>query len=437
LTGSKKYDKASQANWQIGVLIEHWIEAVEEFFKRLDQDWTELLSVFKLTETTITALQMGVSDSHNRGRSVVIMTFANDQRLVYKPRSIEAEAQFTRLLKQLETIGLPHLSKPLITLVCDGYGWVNYIDRQDCTTQEEVAHYFERLGGLLALLYSLGTSDIHHENLIAQGAYPVLVDLETFLHPIPKTVGSQYDESWERFNSVQRVGLLPNNYVSHNETFVDISVLGSQVLTVESRFGAWRNINCDNMHLGDATSVEIKRYSLPSLNGQICSTQAYTTELIAGFRTTYNALLAAVPLILSQPDLLAPQDCPIRFVLRDTAVYTDLLDYSLHPQLMTSGIDRSIELERLYRSLVDDRRSDLQSVVQTEKNSLEHFDIPYFWCTADGTDLKAGDTIVAANFFAKSGLQVTRDLIARLSQADLEHQVAILGASLEFFYTLG
>ena len=43
--------------------------------------------------------------------------------------------------------------------------------------------FYRRQGVLLALLYLLGMTDIHHENLIACADQPVLVDVETLLHP--------------------------------------------------------------------------------------------------------------------------------------------------------------------------------------------------------------------------------------------------------------
>ena len=40
--------------------------------------------------------------------------------------------------------------------------------------------FYERQGGYLALLYMLQATDFHHENLIAAGEHPVLLDLGHF-----------------------------------------------------------------------------------------------------------------------------------------------------------------------------------------------------------------------------------------------------------------
>ena len=78
--------------------------------------------------------------------------------------------------------------------------------------------YYQRLGEQLFLAYLLGTNDIHFENLIACGAYPVMIDLEALVHnsrgrseeSIRDTVQSHL---WE---SVLATGILPS-YTWNNE----------------------------------------------------------------------------------------------------------------------------------------------------------------------------------------------------------------------------
>ena len=41
--------------------------------------------------------------------------------------------------------------------------------------------FYIRFGEILALSYILNATDLHMENLIAYGEYPVIIDLETFI----------------------------------------------------------------------------------------------------------------------------------------------------------------------------------------------------------------------------------------------------------------
>ena len=54
-----------------------------------------------------------------------------------------------------------------------------YIEQKPCVREEEIKRYFYRLGIQLFICYLSGTSDLHRENIIADGEYPELIDLET------------------------------------------------------------------------------------------------------------------------------------------------------------------------------------------------------------------------------------------------------------------
>ena len=46
--------------------------------------------------------------------------------------------------------------------------------------RSEVEHYYFRMGIHLFLGYALGATDLHGENIIAHGEYPVIIDMETY-----------------------------------------------------------------------------------------------------------------------------------------------------------------------------------------------------------------------------------------------------------------
>ncbi|CAM5724428.1 hypothetical protein SANTM175S_04328 [Streptomyces antimycoticus] len=52
-----------------------------------------------------------------------------------------------------------------------------------CAAAPDAAGFYWRTGALLALVHALRGTDFHHENIIAAGEHPVLVDLEALLHP--------------------------------------------------------------------------------------------------------------------------------------------------------------------------------------------------------------------------------------------------------------
>jgi lantibiotic modifying enzyme len=60
---------------------------------------------------------------------------------------------------------------------------MEYVEQVPCANLQEVQHYYQRSGMLLGLLYVLGGTDMHHENLVACGEHPVLIDLEASASP--------------------------------------------------------------------------------------------------------------------------------------------------------------------------------------------------------------------------------------------------------------
>ena len=63
------------------------------------------------------------------------------------------------------------------------YGWCEYVTAKPCQNVKALKRFYKRAGSLLAILHILSGSDIHRENLIAHGEYPVIVDFECLLQP--------------------------------------------------------------------------------------------------------------------------------------------------------------------------------------------------------------------------------------------------------------
>ena len=103
-------------------------------------------------------------------------------------------------------------------LVREGYGWTEFIEHTKCTRAQDFAQFFRRAGGWLALFHVFASVDMHQENMLAAGAYPVPIDLEMILQSEdPRVYGDLTDDTGRAYasamqtvvNSVLTVGLLP------------------------------------------------------------------------------------------------------------------------------------------------------------------------------------------------------------------------------------
>lgn len=165
------------------LLVEQWIEVCAEFFQRLAADRDRIIQHFQWSQSPglVVDLNARCSDPHHHGRTVFLLSFAGGQKLVYKPRSMEIDQAFFLCLVWFNAHGLSLDLKCAQILSRGTYGWMEYVEHLPCTSREEVQSDYQRAGQLICLLYMLGSIDIHNENLIVNGAYPYLIDLETIL----------------------------------------------------------------------------------------------------------------------------------------------------------------------------------------------------------------------------------------------------------------
>ncbi|WP_375511635.1 DUF4135 domain-containing protein [uncultured Nostoc sp.] len=69
----------------------------------------------------------------------------------------------------------------------------------------------------------------------------------------------------------------------------------------------------------------------------------------------------------------------VRFVFRPTQVYGNLLKQTLQPKFLQNGVDRSIALDVLRRSLLKSEiKPESWAIIAAEQQALAQLDIPLF-----------------------------------------------------------
>lgn len=132
------------------------------------------------------------------------------EQLLYKPHSLRNEEVFSELLQWLsKRIGITQ--KQYSVLSRETYGWSKIVEYKECKSKEEVKRFYQRFGVQLFLAYILDTRDLHCENLIASGEYPVLIDLESLVFHTKEKKDSriQTQIAGRLQESVLCTGLLP------------------------------------------------------------------------------------------------------------------------------------------------------------------------------------------------------------------------------------
>ena len=157
-----------------------------------------------------------LSDPHNGGHAVQIVSFEDGSRVVYKPKDLRLDVAWSALIERLNRAEPPVDLKAVRAISRDGYGWTEFIDHTGCADQEGCKRFFRRAGAWLALFHCFAANDMHQENMIAAGDHPVPIDLETILQATTEEHKEQdpddqaFDAAIETIaNSVMMVGLLP------------------------------------------------------------------------------------------------------------------------------------------------------------------------------------------------------------------------------------
>ncbi|HEX3789698.1 MAG TPA: type 2 lanthipeptide synthetase LanM family protein [Pseudonocardiaceae bacterium] len=406
-----------------------------EFLTRLTADWPAIRARFgpATDPGVLTALQANVSDRHRGGRAVLIAHFTSGWKLVHKPKSLAVDEHYRQLIDWLNArvtgLGL----RGLRVLDRGEYGWTEFCAHAPCDTPEQVALFYRRLGGQLALMYTLGGTDLHNENLIAAGADPLVVDLESLFQPdLPTSADAWSSDVTERMSldSVRRVGLLPQRTWGHDAApGIDMSGLGYQEEQLSPRASQyWDGVGTDRMRLRRKRMRTSGGHNRPSLRGAEVTVLDHAEDFVGGFRDAYLGVRD------HRAELLTP-DGPlawfagdeVRTLLRPTHIYSLLLRESFHPDLLRDGLDRDRFFDKLWVSVHDFPY--LDRVVGAERADLWNGDIPMFVTRPGSRDIWTSRGEPVPEFVERSGLDLAHARIARLSENDLEWQTWIIRGS--------
>ncbi|MEM1204939.1 MAG: type 2 lanthipeptide synthetase LanM family protein, partial [Acidobacteriota bacterium] len=309
------------------------------------------------------------------------------------------------------------------------HGWMEFVEAAPCAEGEQIPRFYRRLGAHLALLHLLGAIDLHFENLIACGEYPVPVDLEPLFHPV---LSSDPDDAW-RAGSVIGVGLLPERSFRHGEGGgIDVSGIGAEAGQRLARPGlVLRQPGTDRMMFTLGSRGLPEGNHRPRLDGEEVSIQRFADDLAAGFRQLYR-FVEGHRMALLAPDgpLSAFAGVETRVIVRSTMPYVRLLFDTYHPDQMRDALERDLVLDRVWG--VVRRQPELEPVVRAERRDLEMGDVPYFSTRPDSRSLWTSDGERIPDLLAETGLARARRRLGRTwGPADLERQLATIRASFQ------
>lgn len=444
----KKYPVLSRF---IVTTIELWVEATAEFLERLNTDLLEIIQLFHQDKNNhdigkIIEIKSGLSDLHNQNRSVIALTFASGLKLIYKPKNLDLEVTYCQFLEwcnqnielvKSQGLETPELNFKILKILSrHTYGWMEYVEQQSCEDEVTAQRFYIRAGMLLCLLYLLGASDCHYENLIACGEHLVLVDMETVMHHQAKAMEDLLEQTAasvateQLFDSVLTTGMLPMwDFSADKSVAFDLSGLGS----IESQpapipMPIWKFINTDDMHQGFEKMNRPLQANIAMLHGVPLSPNDYIDELVTGFEQMYRFLVRHREALLELDSILVPfRSQQVRFIFRPTRIYGRVLNNALSPQFLSDGRDWSIEGDFLSRAFLFPQKKPLAwQILGAELMAVEQLDVPYFNAITGSDILTLNEEQKIVEYFQQPSYNDLLTRLQKLSEADLAMQVGII-----------
>jgi type 2 lantibiotic biosynthesis protein LanM len=421
----------------VATALTHWLAEMEAFLSRLQNDAPEIARRFfhVVALSPVQSIRSSLSDPHRKGKTVKVVIFEDGRKIVYKPKSLAIDAAWQNLASWLrQRDSFLDVRAPAVW-DCGDYGWIEFIEHLPCKTVEEARRFYRRAGILTCLFYVLNGTDFHKENLIASGAYPVPIDLETIFVPNVVLV-RENNLAAKLLRTVLRSLMLPNWTISPDrKSSYDISGLGSSEGIGDSGTAlSWVHINTDAMQFtAGALEPGEPSQNRPTLKDIPIDPGDFIEELIEGFERAYRALMRLRPEILARQGPLEGfgfRECFTRVVFRATPVYSSMLTRSLIPRLLANGLDRSLEFEGFSRQMlaISDEMEKAR-LFQAEVDALEQLDVPYFDAQAGSTAVRCGDGSEARGLISEAGFHAVVSCLCSLNAADLAYQVELIRSS--------
>jgi type 2 lantibiotic biosynthesis protein LanM len=419
-------------------LVTTWIEATSSFLRRFQKDISEIRKLARSQHGLLARTKSGISDRHDDGRQVILLTLDDDAKLLYKPKSVSVSEILISIDKWLGELGFTPGWRIAQVIARDGYGWEEYIEQTPCQSVEEVRSYYRSGGELLCLAYLLNAFDLWRDNLIAAGNRPVPIDTECFFHPgRGGAEASAQDRHISETSkaSVLETGLLPLWQLSASHLPADFSGLGTGMVDLsELKITEWENVNSDDIRPVTKPKIIPPPGNTVRWQGQAQDLRMFRTELIDGFCALYRTILYQKAGFVRLIEKFG--DAKTRFLYRPTQVYGSLLKNARSPQNLTSGFRQSVVFEALYR--VPLRENALapttKQFIDFEVESLLGLDIPRFHVQLDSRDLYSMDFCVP-DILRQKPLDTVRARVSAMGPEDLNFQLEVIEQSLNRFAT--
>ncbi len=419
----------------VTLILVNWLRSVEEVVRALERDHAELATALTGTTTplAIRAITGDAGDPHLGGRSVMILTFADGARVVFKPKQLAITDVFRSLVERINAAGFTTELRVHDALVRDTHTWERFVPHRSCTSTVEVERFYRRMGGWIRLLQMVEGRDFWLDNLIADGEYPVFIDLETIMQPRRVSIGMTGSAARVQ-DRIESSPIVTNIVAMFAPIGPDV---GSEDLgcfaTPGDFLSPFAATDIPGVTAAGSNRDGYRTWTHPEhaplLDGEPMTADRWYPAIEAGYREMGEALDALAPELLA-PDGWVDRLCaqPVRTIYRDTWTCLGIIHRSTAPPLLGNYRRRRKFLERMELE-AKENVTRIGPVVAAEMRAMIALDVPFFSALGSGDTIYPPDGEAVSGFFDGAARDhVVANLHAQ-SQERLEEDVALLRTS--------
>lgn len=371
-----------------------YVSLLQNMIERLEKDKKEIIIDLcdgKKFEALI-KIELDMADYHDSGETVIKMVLDNGVTIYYKPQKNNLKKTYLEYLKVLyKDQNIDSYDYKIIFR--SKYIWEREVAYKECNTQIEIKNYFTRLGINLFLCYVMGIADIHYENVIASGEFPVLIDIEV----IKRNKNPNIMSNIEKFmsNSVLNTGILPIYMKGTNNTVFNAGILRSEE-NCKAIYDVPVVVNSKTSDIRIVYKKNVVNMSqcLPKLNREMVKLEKYLYFFLKGF---YNSFCIWENKSLEKKIKGSLKNTNFRYILRATQEYSMILLIMGNPEYLCDMGKRN----KLIDSLLRQSGEYNSQIIEYEKRSLLKGNIPYFSHNFVDYNLYFEDTLIR-NYFSSS-----------------------------------
>lgn len=423
----KTYSEWEKNLWKT---IKFFVRNISDILEHLSQDKKDLNALLFQGNpfNKIKAVFGSGSDTHCKNKMVYRVELDNGEVLYYKPRANEGLKFYNELYDRISiACGLP-VSFPSF-LIGGNYTWERETGYRECESTEQVKNYFRRLGIILCICQLCHTSDMHYENMIADGEFPVLIDHETLIQ-IPNMGNDAETGTMDTVlaMSVLTIGLLPffsMNTKGMRADFSGLSGDGGQVLRF--KVPVIENPGKSNMGISYAFAKTREQKNRVRFKGEPVEPSEYTEQISEGFQMAYTYILENKTEMCKS--LQNVSEAKFRHLFRNTQEYQMILDLSYHPEFMKEAGKRE---DFLREALSIPAFKDRSWILEQEIQDMLNGDIPYFQFKMSDRRVMNSEGVLLEDYFPLKGLEFMENQIQGRSEEDMRIQEQFIQVALNF-----